>query len=121
MKVAITSTGKELDSNLDRRFGRCGYFLVVDTDSKDVEIIDNSAIAAGGGAGIAAAQQLIDRKVNVLITGNVGPNAFQTLNGAGVNIYTGQIGRISELVDLFEKGELERTDAPNVGGHHGMS
>ena len=120
MKVAITSTGKELDSDLDRRFGRCAYFLVVDTESDDVEIVDNGAIAAGGGAGIAAAQQIIDRKVNALITGNLGPNAFHTLNAAGVEMYNSVPGKVSELLDKFKKGELEKAESSNVGGHFGM-
>jgi len=120
MKVAITSTGKELDSELDRRFGRCAYFLVVDTENDDMEAIDNSAIAAGGGAGIAAAQQLIDHDVKALITGNVGPNAFQTLNASGIEIYTGESGTISELMERFRKGELGKAGSANVGGHHGM-
>lgn len=112
MKVAITSTGKELDSDLDRRFGRCAYFLVVDTETDSTEIIDNSSTVLGGGAGIAAAQQLIDRKVNVLITGNVGPNAFHTLNAANVEIYNGVPGKVSELLDKLKRGELERAGPP---------
>ena len=120
MKVAITSTGKELDSDLDLRFGRCAYFLVVDTETNSAEIIDNSSVALGGGAGIAASQQLINGNVNVLITGNVGPNAFQTLNAANVEIYKSVPGKVSEILEKFKKGDLEKVESSNVGGHFGM-
>ena len=120
MKIAVTSTGKDIRSNLDRRFGRCANFLVIDTEDNDPEVLDNSALATGGGAGIAAAQMLIDKKIDVLITGNVGPNAFATLHAAGVEIYSGRNGRILDLIDLFIRGELVRSDSSNVNGHFGL-
>ena len=118
MKIAITSTGNTLDSKLDQRFGRCAYFLVVDDDK--VEAINNSSIAAGGGAGIAAAQSVIDNKANVLITGNVGPNAYSTLQAAGIEMYMAQNGTISDILEQFKQGKLNRIGGANVGGHHGM-
>ena len=121
MKIAVTSTGKDVKSELDRRFGRCANFLVIDTEGNDeVEVLDNKAIASGGGAGIAAAQQLIDRKIDVLITGNVGPNAYETLHAAGVEIYSGENGRILDLIDRFVRGELKKSDSSNVNGHFGL-
>jgi predicted Fe-Mo cluster-binding NifX family protein len=120
MKIAVTSTSKDVHSELDTRFGRCANFLVIDTEGNEPEVVDNSKIASGSGAGIAAAQMLIDRKVDVVITGNVGPNAFQTLEAAGVEIYSNMNGRILDLIDLFIRGELKRSASPNVQGHHGL-
>ena len=118
MKIAITSTGNTVDSKLDQRFGRCAYFLIVDDDK--LEAINNSAIASGGGAGIAAAQSVIDNKANVLITGNVGPNAFNTLQAAGIEVYMAQNGAITDILEQFKQGKLNKVGGANVGGHHGM-
>ena len=120
MKIVITSTGKDLNSELDRRFGRCAYFLLVDTETNNVEAMDNSAAAAGGGAGIAAAQLIINKGINALITGNVGPNAFQALSAAGIEVYGGAEGRASEVLERFKKGELTKVQTPSVGRHFGL-
>ena len=120
LKVAISSSGKDLTSDLDIRFGRCANFLIIDTESGELEIIDNGAIAAGGGAGIAAAQQLIDHNVEALITGNIGPNAFHTLDAAGIKIFRGTTGKASDLLDHLAGGKLEQANSSNVGGHFGL-
>ena len=78
MKICVSSTGKDLDAQVNPRFGRCSYFLVVDTETMSFEYISNESAMASGGAGIQAAQTVAKAGVKVIITGNVGPNAFQT-------------------------------------------
>ena len=84
MKLAISSSGKNLDAQLDPRFGRCAYFLIVDPADMRYEVFDNQSAAQSSGAGIQAAQFLADKNVSAVITGHVGPNAVQTLAAAGI-------------------------------------
>ena len=120
MKIGVTSTGKDLDSQVDPRFGRCKYFLIVDTDKMNFEAISNESIMTSGGAGIQAAQMIAKTGVRVVLTGNVGPNAFQTLSAAGVKVVTGVDGTVKEAVEKYKKGELKETDSASVNSHFGM-
>jgi len=120
MKIAISSMGKKLDSDIDPRFGRCQYFLVIDTETMELDSHSNEDSAAMGGAGIQAAQFMAELGVQAVLTGNVGPNAFETLNAAGIKIFTGIEGEIREAVNKFNKGELNETQSSTVGGHFGM-
>ena len=120
MKIGISSTGEDLNADVDPRFGRCKYFLFVDTDTMDFETVSNESAMASGGAGIQAAQTVAKAGVKTIITGNMGPNAFQTLSAAGIKVFTGANGTVKEAVEKYKKGELEETEAPNVGSHHGM-
>ena len=120
MKIGISSTGKDLNAQVDPRFGRCQYFLIVETDTMNFESISNESTMASGGAGIQAAQTIAKAGVEAMVTGNMGPNAFQTLSAAGIKVFTGATGTISEAVDKYKRGELQETDAPSVGSHFGM-
>ena len=120
MKICVTAMGDTLDANVDPRFGRCKYFLIIDTDSMNVNPILNESMMASGGAGIQAAQMVTKTGVDTVITGNVGPNAFQTLKAAGIKIITGVDGNIKDVVEKFNNGELKEIDAPSVGNHFGM-
>ena len=120
MKIGITSTGGNLDANVDQRFGRCKYFLIVDAESMEFEVLSNENAMAYGGAGIQAAQTIANKGVGAVVTGNIGPNAFQTLSAAGMKIFTGASGTIKELIEKYKKGELKETEAPSVGSHSGM-
>jgi predicted Fe-Mo cluster-binding NifX family protein len=120
MKIGVTSTGENLDADVDQRFGRCRYFIIVDTESMEFEALSNENAMASGGAGIQAAQTIANKGVDAVITGNVGPNAFQTLSAAGIKIYTGASGKIRETIDKCKRGELKETESPNVGSHSGM-
>jgi predicted Fe-Mo cluster-binding NifX family protein len=84
------------------------------------EALPNMASGATGGAGIQSAQTIASKGVNVLITGNVGPNAFQALSAGGIRIVTGAFGTVQEVVEKYKRGELRETGAPTVGGHFGM-
>ena len=120
MKIGISSTGEDLNADVDPRFGRCKYFLFVDTDTMDFETVSNESAMASGGAGIQAAQTVAKVGVKTIITGNMGPNAFQTLSAAGIKVFTGANGTVKEAVEKYKKGELKETETPNVGSHHGM-
>jgi len=109
-----------LDAELDPRFGRCHYFLVVDTESMTVKSLSNESVMASGGAGIQAAQTVANTGAKVIITGNVGPNAFQTLSAAGIKVYMGPSGKVKDVIEKFKKGELQEVQAASVDSHFGM-
>jgi predicted Fe-Mo cluster-binding NifX family protein len=121
MKVAVSSSGTNLDSQIDPRFGRCAYFIILNTDDMSFETFDNEAIALGGGAGIQSSQFVVSKGAEAVITGNVGPNAVHTLSVAGVKIFTGQTGSIREAVERYKKGDIKPQRSPNVDNHYGMS
>lgn len=120
MKVCVSAVTNSLDAQMDSRFGRCPYFVIVDSETMVFEVIPNVASGATGGAGIQAVQTIASRGAKVLITGNVGPNAFQALSAAGIEIVTGAFGTVRETVEKYRKGELKKTDSPTVRGHFGM-
>lgn len=120
MKICITSEGGNLDSKVDPRFGRCQYFIIADTDTLAFEAIGNPNIESMGGAGIQSAQLVASKKVKAVVTGNVGPNAFQTLQAAGIEVCTGASGTVKEAVDKYKKGEFKTVSGPSVGSHSGM-
>ena len=120
MKVCLSSTGDNLDAQIDMCFGRCRYFLFVDTDSMEFEAVDNANIASAGGAGIRSAQLIADKEAQVLLSGNVGPNAFDVLNAAGIKIYSGISGSIKEALEKLKSGELNETSGPDVGSKFGF-
>lgn len=118
MKIAVTSTGTELTSEMDPRFGRASYFLVVDPDTMEFETVENSQnLNLPQGAGIQAGQIISDKKVDAVITGNCGPKAFRTLQAAGINVITDVSGRVVDAVEKFKKGELSPAGTANVEGH----
>ncbi|MBN1392900.1 MAG: NifB/NifX family molybdenum-iron cluster-binding protein [Sedimentisphaerales bacterium] len=119
MKIAVTSTGKTLDSQVDPRFGRAACFIVVDTETMEFSVIENESVAAAGGAGISSAKAVIDAGAEAILTGNCGPNAERTLTAAGVKLYTGATGTVAEAVELFKSGKLTEAAGPNVQSHFG--
>ncbi|MBL7068316.1 MAG: NifB/NifX family molybdenum-iron cluster-binding protein [Candidatus Omnitrophica bacterium] len=120
MKICVTSEGGNLDSKVDPRFGRCQYFIIVDTDTLALEAIENPNIESMGGAGIQSGQFVAEKKVKAVLTGNVGPNAFQTLQSAAVDVVTGISGTVKEAVGKYKKGELKPTQGPSVSSKFGM-
>jgi predicted Fe-Mo cluster-binding NifX family protein len=120
MKIIITSTGEDLDSQVDPRFGRCRYFLIVDIESMSYESISNESAITSGGAGIQAAQTVAKTGAKAILTGNIGPNAFQTLAAAEIKVYTGANGTIKDMIEKYKKGELKEVNSPSVNSHFGM-
>ena len=120
MKIAVSSSGNNLDSRIDPRFGRCAYFVVAETDNLNFEAFDNESIALGGGAGIQAAQFVASKGAKAVMTGNVGPNAVKTLAAAGVEVFAGQNGTVREALERYRDGTLQSTGTPNVADHYGM-
>jgi predicted Fe-Mo cluster-binding NifX family protein len=120
MKICVTATAGDLNAQVDPRFGRCQYFVFVDSDTMAFEAMANEAIAAPGGAGIQAAQTVVNKGVAVLISGNIGPNAFQVLSTAGVKIATDAYGTVKEAVEMYKNGRLSETGVSTVTAHAGV-
>jgi predicted Fe-Mo cluster-binding NifX family protein/ferredoxin len=121
MKVAVTSTGPSLDDNVEARFGRCAYFLIIDTDTMKFEAIENPNIALGGGAGIQSAQLMSEKGVTAVLTGNCGPNAFNVFGQAGIQVIVGVSGVVRNAVEQFKTGAFSSASGPNVASHFGVN
>ena len=118
MKIAVSSTGKDLSSIVDQRFGRARFFIVIDTETGEFSAYDNTQnLNALQGAGIQSAKNVVDFGAKAVITGNAGPKAFSTLQAAGIDIYTGAAGTVQEAVDAFKAGALQKAGKANVEGH----
>jgi len=118
MKIAVTSTGKDLDSPVDPRFGRAAYILIVDSDTMAFEVLDNAEnVNAFKGAGIQAAVTISDKKADVLLTGFCGPNAFKTLEAANVKVAGDVSGTVREAVAAYTDGKVTLVSSPNAQGH----
>lgn len=118
MKVCVTAAGPGLEASLDPRFGRCAYFVVVETETMEAESIPNSSAASG--AGIGAAQTIANAGAGALITGNIGPNAAETLKAAGVKVYLATGGGVKGALERFKNGELSEASSASVQAHSGM-
>jgi predicted Fe-Mo cluster-binding NifX family protein len=119
MKIAVSATEPKLEAGVDERFGRCKYFVIVDTDTMDFETVDNSASLASGGAGVATAQMIAGKGVAAVLTGNCGPNAYQVLSPAGIKVITGVFGSVKEAVESYKVGKYEEASQSNVPDHFG--
>lgn len=120
MKIAITSQGDNLEASVDPRFGRCACFIVIDPETEEFEAVLNSSADAMGGAGPKAAQTIADKGAEAVVTGNVGPNAFQTLKAANIRVYQGASGTVKETLAKYKSGELEELSNSSVPGHFGL-
>ncbi len=114
--LCITSSGHDLDSLHDPRFGRCSYFILIDSESMEFEAIQNGAIHASGGAGIQAAQTIASKSVEVLITGSVGPNAYSALESSGIRMYSASVKTVMDALELYKQGKL--TEISTAGPAH---
>ena len=121
MRVAVTAEGPELDAPVSPVFGRCPCFLLVETDDFSYEARPNEAAGAPGGAGIQAAQAIVNAAVEAVITGQIGPNAFALLQATQIPVYRHAGGTARQAVEAFLRGELERLGGPSAQAHAGMS
>ncbi len=119
MKICITAQSGSIDAEVDPRFGRCAWFLIIDTETLQSDAIENNQGQSQGGAGVQAGQLLAESDVKTVLTGHAGPNAFQTLNAAGINVITGVSGTVREVVEKFKQGDYQISDQPDVESHFG--
>ena len=114
MRIGISATEPSLDADVDPRFGRCRYFVIVDPDTMEFEDLENTSQMASGGAGIASAQLVASKGVQAILTGNCGPNAYQTLEAAGVEVITGVSGRVRDAIEGYKSGSYKSASGPTV-------
>lgn len=118
MKIAVTAQGQALSSEIDLRFGRAQWLIVMDTETENFDVHNNEVnLNAVQGAGIQTGQNIANLDVEAVITGNVGPNAFKTLTAAGVKIYLAKKQTVAEAIQSFKAGTLHEVDHANVEGH----
>ena len=118
--ICVSAQGQDLDAAVDPRFGRCRCCLFVDPETLELEAIHNPNTNATGGAGVRSGQLVADHEARLVLTGNVGPNAHQTLQAAGIKIVTGVSGTVRQAVARYNEGELKPTEVASVGPHAGM-
>lgn len=118
--ICVTAQGPTLDAPVDPRFGRCANFIFVDSQTMEFESTPNPGAMAGGGAGIQAAQFVVDHQAKVILTGNLGPNAYHALNAGGVEIYTGISGSVHDAINQFKNNQLTKTSSSTAPAHAGM-
>jgi len=122
MKIAISSVGDDLDSEVDAKFGRCNYFLIVEIEEnkiKDFKSIENISKAQMGGAGITAGEIVAKQKVDAIITVNLGPRAFSVFEQFGIKVYQGN-GNVRKVIQDFLDGKLKELGDSNGPQHKGL-
>ena len=118
MKIAVSSKGKDLTSEIDPRFGRAGYFVIVDSETLDYEAVENTQnLNLPQGAGIQSSKTVVNAGAEIVVTGNCGPKAYKALTEAGVRIALDGTGRVIDAVQKFKNGLLSFTEEANVEGH----
>jgi predicted Fe-Mo cluster-binding NifX family protein len=119
VKIAVSAQGKSVEAAVDPRFGRCPYLVIVDTATMDAEGVDNPGALAGTGAGVAAAQIAADAGAEAIITGVVGPHAFEALSSGKIRAYGPAKGSVRDAVEQFQAGQLGELQQPNAPLHAG--
>jgi predicted Fe-Mo cluster-binding NifX family protein len=117
MKICVSAISESIDGKVDQRFGRCAYFILVDADAMKYEVVANNAANATSGAGIQAVQSVADNGVDVILTGNIGPNAYRVLSSAGTQIFMGVTGTDRKRVARFKNRKSIARSTPTVSGH----
>lgn len=118
MKIAVSAQGPDLESRVDPRFGRAAYFIIYNTDTSGFVALPNAENAgAAQGAGIQAAQLVANQSVNIVVSGNMGPKAFEALRAAGVKMVAWDNGTVAEAIEVIRSGEFRALGDPNVRGH----
>jgi predicted Fe-Mo cluster-binding NifX family protein len=120
MRIVVSAQGENLDAPASPVFGRCPTYVFVDTETMQFEAVPNPAMNQGGGAGIQAAQFVVERGAQAVLTGNLGPNAFDVLQAAGVPGYLVPEGTVRQAVEAFKAGRVQPMGGANVATHAGM-
>lgn len=116
MKIAISAAGEQLTSNINSRFGRCDYFMIYDTETQEATAVENGGRLSPGGAGVATAKMVADLGVQAVITGLVGPKAFNALKGAGITIYSSNGGTVEQAIKQYLNNDLPEITTANGAG-----
>lgn len=120
MKILLSTSSQGIDAPLDPRFGRCAYFLIIDPETMAEQSLLNPALTSSGGAGVQAAQVANQYQVSAVISGDFGPNAYEALAAAGIEMYKyGSCSSVQEVLTKFSAGQLEKVFGPTHAGHHG--
>jgi predicted Fe-Mo cluster-binding NifX family protein len=117
MKLAISSTGKELTSTVDSRFGRAQFFIIYDTDTETFEVMENPNLGGAHGVGAKTAQDIANAGVKAILTGNVGPNAYNVLKAAKIDVFTVSGKTVQEAIDQFKNETLTKAEGATRKGH----
>jgi predicted Fe-Mo cluster-binding NifX family protein len=120
MRIVVTANGDHLDAPVSPVFGRCPKYVFVDTETLALEAIENPALSSSAGAGIQAAQFVVERGARAVLTGNIGPNAADVLQGADVPVYQVFEGTVRQAAEMFRQGRLSPLGGANVASHSGM-
>ena len=107
MKIAISSQGKEENSLMDSRFGRCEYFCIYDIENDGFKVIENTAINSNAGAGIEAANLVLKENIDAIVTGNIGPHANEVFKKSNIKIFTSDVKRISDIINEYKRNKLK--------------
>jgi len=120
MKIAITTSGSDLDAPVDPRLGRAGSFILYDTETAEWSLLDNAqGVNAAHGAGVQAGSALVNAGVEAVLTGNAGPRAFQILSASKIKVCVGLGGTVREAIEQFKAGKLQAAGGASVGAHFG--
>jgi predicted Fe-Mo cluster-binding NifX family protein len=119
MKVVVSATGKDLNCQIDPRFGRCQYFIFVDPETMEFEVSENEGLMAMGGAGVQAAQLITQKGAKALLTGNLGPNAASALSASGIKVYLVSGGTVNDVITSYKSGSLREAGGATVPPHFG--
>jgi predicted Fe-Mo cluster-binding NifX family protein len=120
MRIVISAQDENLEAPASPVFGRCPTYLFVDTDTMQFEAVPNPAMNQGGGAGIQAAQFVVEQGAEAVLSGNLGPNAFEVLEAAGIPVYLIPEGTVRQAVEAFKAGRVQQIGGANVDAHSGM-
>ncbi|MCD6361040.1 MAG: NifB/NifX family molybdenum-iron cluster-binding protein, partial [Armatimonadetes bacterium] len=121
MRVAVASQGDNLDAQMDPRFGRCAYFVIVDTDTWEFEAFENAAGQQASGAGVAAAQMIGDSGVEAVVAGNYGPNSTQVLQAGGIRMLQAAGMTVRQAAEAAANGQLNEVAGATVADKAGLS
>ena len=117
MKICLTAITNNLDSQLDPTFGRCAYFIIIDSQTLNFKALKNKATHVSEGAGVLAAQIMVDKEVKHVITGNIGPRAMQALKTAGIEVNIERDITVKDAIEKFRSKTLRKTNTPTVCGY----
>lgn len=109
MKIAVSAAGRDMDAQIDQRFGRCEYFLIVDTDTMETQAFSNDTRNQTSGAGVQAAGFVIDKGARAVLTGSCGPKAMDVFNARNIPVHTGHAGSVRQAVEAFKTGTPEKS------------